>query len=166
MSNEPKRRILVIANETVGGAVLHDAVRFRARSARAIEVLVVAPALNSRLRHWFSDDAAARRGAEARLRASLSRLGRAGIDVSGRVGDADPLQAIGDALASFAADEIIVATHSEGRSHWLARDLVRRARARHDEPVLHVVVDAARGREYLADGGEGVAAGRLGVYGS
>src|SRR3954447_10483205 len=89
------RRILVISNETVMGTVLHQAIRFRARNV-AGEVLVVAPALNSRFRHWMSDLDGARAAAEERLRCSLRRLTAAGITARGEVGDGDPLQAIAD----------------------------------------------------------------------
>jgi hypothetical protein len=143
------RRILVISNETVTGTVLHHAIRFRAHNVSG-EVLVVAPALNSRLRHWMSDVDAARRAAEGRLQACLKRLGAVGIKARGEIGDGDPMQAIADALSTFAADEIIIATHPEERSHWLAHDLVGRARARFDRPILHIVVDVARNDEYVA----------------
>ncbi|MEA2268954.1 MAG: hypothetical protein QOC64_1564 [Solirubrobacteraceae bacterium] len=133
------RRILVVANETVGGAVLHEVIRFRARNVGG-EVLVVAPALSSRLRHRRPDTEPARGAAVTRLDASLGRLAAAGIRTRGHVGDAAPMQAIADALAGFAADEVIIATHPEERSHWLADDLVARARVRFDVPVLHVVV--------------------------
>ena len=131
------RRVLVVANETVEGDALHQAIRFRARHA---EVLVVAPALNSRLRHWLSDVDPARRDAEARLVRSLDRLADAGIDAQGVVGDADPLQAIADTLPSFHADEIMIATHAEPRSNWLSRNIVARTVARFGLPVQHVVV--------------------------
>jgi hypothetical protein len=144
-----ERRILVISNETVTGTVLHQAIRFRAHNVRG-EVLVVAPALNSRVRHWMSDVDAARRAAEERLDACLKRLKAAGISARGEIGDGDPMQAIADALSVFAADEIIIATHPEERSHWLAHDLVTRARVRFDQPVLHIVVDVARNDEYVA----------------
>ena len=144
------RSILVIANETVEGPALHEAIRVRARNADA-DVLVVAPAPNSRLRHWFSDEDDARRAAEQRLATCLDRLTDAGIAARGRIGDADPLQAIADALHLFPADEIVIATHTETRSHWLTRNVVARVRAKFGLPVLHVVVDAARAREYLAD---------------
>jgi hypothetical protein len=142
------RRILVVSNETVEGTVLHEAIRFRAHNVEG-EVLVVAPALNSRLRHWMSDLDAARAAARARLDRCLARLARAGIRARGEVGDGDPMQAIADALEMFAADEIVIATHPEARSHWLAHDLVARARLRFDVPVLHVVVDLDARREYL-----------------
>ncbi len=141
------RRILVVANETVDGTVLHEAIRFRARNVGG-EVLVVAPALDTRLRHWMPDSDGARRDAEQRLARSLDRLRAAGIHARGQIGDSDPLQAIADALLVFAADEIVIATHPEARSEWLARDLVARARVRFDQPVLHIVVDLERQRTH------------------
>ena len=144
------KRILVIANETVESAVLHDVILARAEHAAGAEVTVVAPALNSRLRHWLSDDGDARLAAEERLDRCLGRLIANGVDASGWVGDEDPVQAIEDALHLFAADEIAVATHPEGRSNWLARNLARRARDRFPQPVLHIVVDSERNHEYVA----------------
>ena len=137
------KRILVVANETVAGPELHDAVVALADEG-ALDVLVIAPALNSRLRHWLSDDDGARAAAEARLASCLERLAETGIDAEGRIGDANPLQAIADALKTFEADELVIATHPRGRSHWLQRDLIGRARARFPQPVLHVVVDPLR----------------------
>src|SRR3954453_12211393 len=122
------RRILVISNETVTGTVLHQAIRFRAHNVSG-EVLVVAPALNSRLRHWMSDVDGARRAAEERLKTCPERLGAAGVRARGEIGDGDPLQAIADALSVFAADEIIIATHPEERSHWLRHDPLRAPRS-------------------------------------
>jgi hypothetical protein len=134
-----ERRVLVIANETIAGDALHAAIRRSAGDGRTA-VLVVAPALNSRLRHWASDEDDARLAAGLRLSTALDRLSQAGVDATGYVGDADPLQAIADGLAFFAADEIIIATHPEERSNWLAHDLVMRACAQTGLPVLHVVV--------------------------
>jgi nucleotide-binding universal stress UspA family protein len=134
------RLILVVANETVESDVLHETVYFLARNPPG-EVIVVAPALNSRLRHWLSDEDRAREGAEARLRRCLDRLEDAGIEARGWVGDADPLQAIADVIHVFAPDEIVIATHPQGRSHWLAENLVERVRARYPQPVLHLVAD-------------------------
>jgi len=99
------------------------------------DVLVVAPALNSRLRHWLSDEDAARRKAAKRAAVCVDRLERAGVHAQGRVGDADPLQAIADALPTFAADEIVIAARAE-RSHGLADELAARARRRFALPVL------------------------------
>ena len=107
-------------------------------------VLVVAPALNSRLRHWTSDEDAARDLAKERLQRSVEHLHAAGVDATGMIGDADPLQALRDALAWFRADLLIVATHPAGHSNWLATNLVERASRDYAGPILHVeVADAA-----------------------
>jgi hypothetical protein len=130
-----KKRILLIANETVDADEVREVL-----CRRAAEVLVIVPALNGRLRHWFSDEDEARRAAALRLGRCLEGFSREGIRAQGWVGDADPLLAIGDGLHFFDADEIMIATHPRGRSHWLERDLLQRARARYTKPVRHVVV--------------------------
>ena len=145
---EGERRILVVANETVGGATLRDRIRERSEGVRA-EVLVVAPALNTPIRHWASDEDGARAVAEARLRESLSMLRAGGVSARGEVGDAEPLQAIEDALRTFGADEIIISTHPEGRSQWLERGVVSAARERFAVPITHVVVDLDADREEI-----------------
>jgi nucleotide-binding universal stress UspA family protein len=143
-----ERRILVVANETVGGETLRDTIRQRAAGHRA-NVLVVSPALNSPLRHWVSDEDEARAQARQRLDASLARLRESGIDANGEIGDGEPVQAIEDALRTFGADEIIISTHPEGRSHWLERGVVTNARERFAVPITHVVVDLEAEREEL-----------------
>jgi hypothetical protein len=134
------RRILVIANETVGGEALRDRIQERSSGYRT-QVLVVSPALNTPLRHWASDEDPARAQAQERLQTSLERLEQAGIQASGEIGDGDPLQAIEDALRTFGADEVIISTHPEGRSHWLERGVVDKAKERFAVPITHVVVD-------------------------
>jgi len=102
---------------------------------RESEVLVVAPALNSRLRRWLSDEDDARRLAAERATATVQRLECRGVHAEGVVGDEDPLQAIADVLPLFPADEIVIAGHP-------ADELVSRASARFGLPVL-------RGEEVL-----------------
>ena len=125
---ENERRILVIANETVGGGPLREEIRRRSEGYDE-HVLVICPALNSPLRHWASDEDGARVQAQERLNASLARLREAGVDAKGEVGDAEPLQAMEDALRLFGPDEIIISTHPEGRSNWLERGIVDGPRA-------------------------------------
>jgi len=145
-SAEDETRILVVANETVGGRKLRELIREKSEGVRE-EVLVVSPALNSPLRTWTSDEDGARAAAQARLDESLGRLRAAGINARGEVGDGDPLQAIEDALRTFGADEVIVSTHPEGRSNWLERGVVDGARERFTVRITHVVVDLDRESE-------------------
>ena len=140
---EGERRILVIANETVGGHTLRSMILEKSLDVRE-EVLVVTPALNSPLKHWVSDEDGARAAAQRRLDDSLAKLADAGVQARGEIGDDDPLQAIEDALRTFGADEIIISTHPEGRSNWLERGVVENARERFAVPITHVVVDLER----------------------
>jgi hypothetical protein len=137
------RRILVLVNEGVAGDALHDAVELHA--ADDPEVVVVAPALVGRLRYWTSDDRQARRAADERLACCLDSLQASGVNARGHIGEADPLQKIEDALRLFAADKIIIiATHGEGRSNWLAEDIIARARNRFSPPVHPVAAKVER----------------------
>ena len=133
-------RILVVANETVGGPELLSEIRERSEG-RGARVLVVCPALNSPLRHWVSDEDGARAAAQARLDESLTAMRAAGVNATGEIGDGDPIQAIEDAVRTFRPDQLIISTHPAGRSHWLERGVVEKARERFDLPVAHVVVD-------------------------
>ena len=146
-STKDRRRILVVANETTTSGTLDTLIGTHVENAADARVLVVAPILNSRFRHWTSDLGRARVAAARRLQACVGRLEAAGIETEGLLGDSDPLQAIEDALGFFAADRIIVSTHPEGRSNWLAHDLVGRARDRFRLPVTHLIVDLETGRE-------------------
>jgi hypothetical protein len=132
------RRILVVANRTCPCPALADEVARRA-SAAPTDVLVVAPALNSRLRHWLSDVDEAVARAQERLDLAITALRRRGIVAGGEIGDANPLLAIADSLASFPADEIVIATLPPGRSHWIERGLVENAKARFGIPITHLV---------------------------
>lgn len=134
-----RRSILVVANETVAGRALRGEVVRRAGADA--DVLVVCPALNSPLRHWASDEDGARAVAHDRLEESLAALAAAGVEARGEVGDADPIQAMDDALRTFGADEIVISTHPPGRSNWLEKKVIERAQERYDVPITHVVVD-------------------------
>ena len=131
----------MLANETLGGEALRREIAHRMAGGDA-EVFVVCPALNvSKIKHWVSDEDAARREAQERLDDVVGRLAREGVPVKGDIGDADPIQAMEDALRLFPAQEAIISTHPPGRSNWLERDVVERARERFALPVSHVVVD-------------------------
>jgi hypothetical protein len=143
MSSEPLR-ILVVANETVGGRTLIDAVRRHAEGAheqgRPFEVIVVCPQNQPKHGYVVFDDSV-RHAAEHRLSTTIEQLRAVGIEASGEVMDPDPFHATMDALAGFDADEVIVSTHPGARSGWLRRDLIDRVRDASGLPVEHVVVD-------------------------
>jgi hypothetical protein len=141
-----KHRILVVANETVGGEALLDEIRDRCRN-RDCTILVVTPALvASRTSHWASDVDEAMELARQRMELSLIALGELGLKAKGEIGDSDPNVAIEDALRVFPADEIVISTHPPERSRWLEHGVVERAREQIDLPISHVVVDLAADR--------------------
>jgi hypothetical protein len=127
------RRILALAFEPVSGDALKQAVgRERAEAA---EVLVVAPALNTRTRYLFSDADAAISRAEQVEEETVERMSEEGIDAAGDTGESDPLLALQDALQTFEADQIVLFTHPD------EEELVAEARGRFGQPVEHVVVE-------------------------
>jgi hypothetical protein len=135
-------RLLVVANETVGGRTLLAEIERRC-TGRPNEVRIVVPALTkSRLEYLTHDVDQAVADAQARLDHSLRTISSAGLRVGGQVGDHhDPNAAIEDALATFAADEVIISTHPPDRSRWLERGVVERAEREVPLPVTHVIVD-------------------------
>jgi GABA permease len=141
-----KFRLLVVANETVGGAALLDEIRDRCRD-RDCRILVVTPALvASRVSHWASDTDEATELARQRMELSLIAIDELGLKAKGEIGDSDPNVAIEDALRVFPADEIVISTHPPERSRWLEHGVVERAREQIDLPISHVVVDSAADR--------------------
>ncbi len=139
--DDGRHRILVVANETVGGRALLGEIQNRARG-RDCEILVVTPALTrSQLQHWTSDVDEALVEAERRRRQSVQTIESVGLRVSSELGDSDPNMAIETALLRFPADELIISTHPPERSRWLERGVVERARRDVDLPITHVIVD-------------------------
>jgi hypothetical protein len=133
------KRILVVANETVAGKPLIDAVKRRADGGE-VEVHVISP--QNQPRHGYVVyDEHVRDAAQNRLGMTLALLREAGIEADGEVMDPDPYSAVMDALGEQDYDEIIVSTHPETRSGWLRQGLVDRLQRAARRPVEHVVVD-------------------------
>jgi hypothetical protein len=133
-------RILALVSEPVSGEALEQVIG--PERAQAAEVLVVAPALNTRTRFMFSDTDEAIGRAEEVQEETVERMVEQGVDAAGDTGESDPLQAIEDALQTFEADEIVLFTHPEGRRNWLEEGIVEEAEGRFDRPVRHLVVEA------------------------
>jgi hypothetical protein len=134
--------VLVIANETVAGQRLIDALKSRA-AAEETRVTVVAPINEPREGYVVYEDTR-RAAAGRRLDRTLQLLREAGVPASGLVVDTDPVNATRDAIAQAepAIDSVIVSTHPEERSGWLQRNVPERVqRAAGSIPVEHVVVD-------------------------
>ena len=139
MNDTIPHRILVVANETVGGAPLIDAVK-RHAGAGDVRVTVVCPQNQPKSGYVIYDETV-REAAENRLETTLAQLREIGIEAKGEVMDPDPFAATTDAVDHFGADTIIVSTHPETRSGWLRKHLVDRLKEETGLPVEHVVVD-------------------------
>src|SRR2546425_5574452 len=134
--------LLVIANETVTGRSLIDAIEQR-RADDDLQVTVVCP-VNQPQRGYVVYQDTRRAAAGRRLNKTLALLRGEGISAHGLVVESDPVTAVRDALAQLEppVDEIIVATHPQQKSGWLRRNVIDRIRdASGGRPVEHVVVD-------------------------
>jgi kynurenine formamidase len=134
------RKILALVAEPVSGEALRSALGDEADDA---EVMVVAPALDSRTRFWTSDNDDAIARAEDVQEETVERLAEEGVDAVGDTGETDPLLALQDALATFPAEEILIVTHPEGEQNWAEADLVEEAEDRFDMPVRQMQVDGS-----------------------
>ena len=140
MSEE--RHVLVIANETVAGKSLIDALKRRTEQG-PLRVTVITPVNQPREGYVVYEDTR-RAAAGRRLERTLGALREAGIHASGLVVEADPVAALRDALAQLEPrpDEIVVSTHPRQKSGWLRRNVIERMeRAAEGVPLEHVVVD-------------------------
>lgn len=133
------REVLVVANRTLGGAKLLEAVRERA-AAGDVRFRLVVPQSNPSAGLVIYDEAV-HESAQARVDLALSLVTGESIDATGEVGDADPFLATMDAIATRRPDEILISTHPAVSSGWLRRDLVERIRNASGLPVEHIVVD-------------------------
>ncbi len=133
------KRLLVVANETVAGQPLIDAVK-RHADGDEVQVHVISPQ-NQPKHGYVVYDEHTRDAAQNRLEMTIALLREEGIEADGEVMDPDPYSAVMDALGEQDYDEIILSTHPETRSGWLRQGLVDRLGRATRRPVEHVVVD-------------------------
>ena len=136
------KKILALVSEAVSADALKSAVGEDV--ANDAEVLVVAPALNTKTRFFLADPDPAIDRAEQVQEETVERLAEGGVDAApaGTPGEEDPLLALQDALATYPADEIVLFTHSGGDRNWQEDGLVDQAKERFGStPVRHVVVE-------------------------
>jgi hypothetical protein len=133
------REILVVANRTLGGAKLIEAVRERTAAGNVRFRLVVPQSKPSAGLVIY--DEAVRESAQVRVDLALSAVSAEGIEATGEVGDGDPFLATMDAVGERRPDEIIISTYPAQHSGWLRRDLIERIQNASGLPVEHVVVD-------------------------
>jgi len=134
--------VLVIANRTLGGAKLLEAVRARAAGGD-VRFRLVVPMTKPSAGLVIYDEAV-REAAQVRVDLALSAVAAEGIEASGEVGDPDPFSAAMDAIALRRPDEIVVSTHPATASGWLRRDLIERLQSATGLPIEHIVVDLAQ----------------------
>ena len=133
------RTVLVMANETLGGRPLLDAVRAQASQGDTRFVLCV-PQTRPRAGYVIYDDAVFD-AAQARVDLAVGFVRSEGMDAVGEVGDPDPYAAAIDAVREYEPDAIIISTYPEARSGWQRQDLIDRIRDATGLPVEHVVAD-------------------------
>src|SRR4051812_12574098 len=127
-------RYLVVANLTVTEPHLLQKVRdCMAAGESSFHIVVPASHPNGA---WTEHGVHA--AAQERLDAGLAAFGQMGATVTGEVGDAPRVRAVGDVLLRDDYDEIILSTLPPGPSRWLKQDVMSRMCARYDVPVTHV----------------------------
>jgi hypothetical protein len=131
------KKILALVSEPVSTDALRSAL---GDSTDDAEVMVVAPALDSRTRFWTSDNDEAIARAEEVQQETVERLTDDDLDAVGDTGEADPLLALHDALATFPADEVVIFTRPEGARNWAEGDLLDQAKEQLSVPVRHMEV--------------------------
>ncbi len=126
MSSSGPARVLVVANRTAATPALLEAVRARAAQGPAAFTLLVPNAAHGIARVADPEDTDPSE-AQSTLDLAIPLLEEAaGGPVEGMIGDADPFNAIQDAVNLHGFDEIIVSTLSPRVSRWLRMDLPRR----------------------------------------
>ena len=125
--------VLVLANETIGGADLLNAVRDRHKQGDA-KFIVVVPQSKPRFGNVIYDEAV-RDSAQVRVDLALAFMRDEGIEGTGEVGDADPFNAAMDAVGAYGINEIIISTLPATTSGWLRRDLPERLELETGLPV-------------------------------
>ncbi len=130
--------VLVVAHQTAATTPLLDAVRERAGRSPARFHLVV-PSRPHGLDKVMDPADHGHEEARRAMEDALPKLSAAaGQEVSGEVGDSEPLMAIQDAVTRGGYNEIIISTLPLGVSKWLQLDLISKARAL-GLPVTHVL---------------------------
>jgi GNAT superfamily N-acetyltransferase len=134
------KTVLVVANETLGGASLLARIKEKAAEGDGIRLVVCVPRTNPRQGNIIYDEAVFD-AAQVRIDLARKIFREEGIEAIGEVGDPDPYTATMDAIAEHHPDEVVISTYPAASSGWLRRDLVERIAEATSLPVEHVVVD-------------------------
>jgi len=131
-------KLLVLASQPVDAVALREAFGAEVEGA---EVRVVSPAANSSpLAFWVSDSDEAIEEARETAGRTVESLQDAGMDAQGDTGEGEPLQAIADALATFAADRVVIFVSGEEEAKYREDDVAGRAERRFGRPVVQHVL--------------------------
>jgi hypothetical protein len=131
-------KLLVVTPEPIDANLLRSTLGDEVRGA---EVLVVSPASNrSKLAFWVSDSDEAIAEAETAQVDTVERLEEEGVDAAGQTGESEPAQAVDDALATFAADRIVIFSHPEGDRDYREDEGLADAESRWNVPVTHALI--------------------------
>jgi nucleotide-binding universal stress UspA family protein len=113
-------KLLVLTPEPIDSDALRSVAGDDAQDA---EVLVITPAVNdSGLRFWMSDADDAIKHAQDAADETEDRLEEGGISAVVETGEAEPVVALQDALATFDADKIVIFTHPSGAMDYREAD--------------------------------------------
>jgi hypothetical protein len=131
-------KLLVVTPEPVDADLLRATLGDEVEGA---EVLVVSPATNrSKVAFWVSDPDEAIAEAGAAQEETVERLEEEGIDAAGDTGESEPAVAIQDALATFAADRIVIFSHPESERDYREDAGLADAEERFGVPVTHALI--------------------------
>jgi hypothetical protein len=134
--SEPAK-VLVVAHQTAATPGLLEVVKERAARSPATFHLVVPRQAHGMHKVVDPQDASVDEANQVLVVALPKLSDAAGAEVTGSIGDAEPLMAIQDAVNLGDYDEIIISTLPLGISRWLKLDLVSKARGL-GLPVTHV----------------------------
>jgi hypothetical protein len=131
-------KLLVLATDPVDADDLRGALP--GESIDGAEVLVVSPAVNeSPIAFWVSDSDEAIAEAEATANKTADALAAEGAQTRAETGESDPLLALQDALATFAADRVVIFARGDDESQrYREDDLLGEAQRRFGVPVAEV----------------------------
>ena len=128
-------KLLVVTPEPIDASFVRETL---GEDVKGAEVLVLSPATNqSKLAFWVSDPDDAIAEATAAESETVGALEREGVEAEGEVGESDPAQAIDDALATFAADRIVIFSHPEGDRDYREDESLNN---RWPIPITHAVI--------------------------
>jgi len=133
-------RVIAIVTDELHGSEPVEQIQSNA-DGDGLEVRVVVPAVEtSPFRHTMGDVDEPKQRAEERLEKVLEALRGKGLEVSGEVGDPDPVQAAQDALLKGPADEVLIFEHPEGEAEWYEKGLYERAQESLEPPLRLVIL--------------------------